>query len=183
MPNNVENWLTIEGAEKHIKEVLTFIKSENSAFDFNELVPYPSVYQKLDDTAEAYEKANEGNETPSKWANRPKDGFNSGGMEWNVANWGTKWNAYSIKGPLADYSSESFSSAHIIFETAWSPPIPIMLALYNRFPNVSFTLSSFELGCQQYYEFSSVRQEYRDDEEGPYKPRQVTSIYTGSRGG
>lgn len=37
--------------------------------------------------------------------------------DWNVTNWGTKWGAYSVK---------FVSKKEITFETAWSPPHPVI---------------------------------------------------------
>lgn len=49
---------------------------------------------------------------------------------WSIANWGTKWNAYSI--------SEVDDS--IMFDTAWSTPLPIIEELSSMFPNVKINL-------------------------------------------
>jgi hypothetical protein len=49
---------------------------------------------------------------------------------WSVANWGTKWNAYSI----------SEADDCIMFDTAWSTPFPVIEELSSMFPNVQITL-------------------------------------------
>lgn len=60
---------------------------------------------------------------------------------WSVANWGTKWNAYSIR----EWDDEEQS---IYFETAWSPPQPVIEVLSQKFPEVSFEISyADEGGC------------------------------------
>ena len=49
---------------------------------------------------------------------------------WSIANWGTKWNAYdSIE-----------VDDKIMFDTAWSTPLPIIEELSSMFPNVKITL-------------------------------------------
>lgn len=49
---------------------------------------------------------------------------------WSIANWGTKWNAYdSIE-----------VDDKIMFNTAWSTPLPIIEELSSMFPNVEITL-------------------------------------------
>lgn len=54
--------------------------------------------------------------------------------EWSINNWGTKWNAYGyIQGE--DYS---YNSNQLSFETAWSAPTPVIIALSERFPNIVF---------------------------------------------
>lgn len=49
---------------------------------------------------------------------------------WSVANWGTKWNAYSA------HSTDD----GIKFDTAWSTPFPVIQKLSEMFPNVEITL-------------------------------------------
>jgi len=61
--------------------------------------------------------------------------------EWCCANWGTKWNAYSVAEP------EVFSGRAIIrFDTAWSPAIPIISKLAQLFPSITFMLTYFDEG-------------------------------------
>lgn len=45
---------------------------------------------------------------------------------WNIANWGTKWNAYQAKG----------KENVMVFLTANSPPTPIMEALSKKYPEI-----------------------------------------------
>jgi len=49
--------------------------------------------------------------------------------EWNIANWGTKWNAYE---------TEKKDEDTISFDTAWSMPEPVMLKLSEMFPEIEF---------------------------------------------
>ncbi len=54
--------------------------------------------------------------------------------EWSINNWGTKWNAYGYyEGSDYSYRTDSLS-----FETAWSAPTPIVIALSERYPNLGF---------------------------------------------
>ena len=50
---------------------------------------------------------------------------------WCIDNWGTKWNAYS-----ADCGEDN----GLYFQTAWSPPVPVMRKLSEMFPNIQITL-------------------------------------------
>jgi hypothetical protein len=61
--------------------------------------------------------------------NLDKHGFKDW-YSWSVANWGTKWNAYSI----------SEVDDKIMFDTAWSTPFPVIEKLSSMFPNVQITL-------------------------------------------
>lgn len=51
--------------------------------------------------------------------------------KWSRQNWGTKWNA----------STCDISGNIIEFETAWSPPLPILRKLSNLYPETTFSLS------------------------------------------
>jgi len=48
---------------------------------------------------------------------------------WSTANWGTKWNAYSTNDTDAD---------EVSFETAWSNPFPVIVALSVKYPEAVF---------------------------------------------
>lgn len=48
--------------------------------------------------------------------------------DWSIDTWGTKWNA----------SSGSVSSNLISFQTAWSAPIPVIVALSKQYPDITF---------------------------------------------
>jgi len=60
-------------------------------------------------------------------------------VDWAVANWGTKWNAYSFtligKDPL-----------EFRFDTAWSFPEPVFRALARTFPRLKFNCVTFDDG-------------------------------------
>ena len=54
--------------------------------------------------------------------------------DWQVNNWGTKWD---IKGDVEinDIDDETCS---LVFQTAWSPPEPIVVKLQEMFPDLTF---------------------------------------------
>ena len=64
----------------------------------------------------------------------PKDGFNSGGYKWRVEHWGTKWPAFhvDIEEPVPMYGGTVEVVFH--FDTAWSPPTPVIAKAAERFP-------------------------------------------------
>lgn len=53
--------------------------------------------------------------------------------EWAKDNWGTKWNAYEL-------NDERTTSDTIYFQTAWAPPIELMVKLSSEFPKVEIQL-------------------------------------------
>ncbi len=57
-------------------------------------------------------------------------------LDWCEANWGTKWNAQEAMGG----PTETASMTVYYFNSAWSPPEPIVHALASKFPNLRFRL-------------------------------------------
>ena len=79
---------------------------------------------------------------------QPKDGFNSGGYDWCVANWGTKWPAsrVEVEGPVTGYDEKTLEVV-FHFDTAWSPPMPVIKRAAELYPALRFELRYFECGC------------------------------------
>ncbi len=136
MPNHVSHKLTFRHNDDNWKEkkaefdkVLEFMKTEDTDFDFGALIPYPKQYADAD---KARRDAEAEMEKSGKvdWSKLPKDGYNQGGYEWCIANWGTKWNAYTLN---VDWDE-------VTFQTAWSYPTPIFEALSKKFPEVVFEI-------------------------------------------
>lgn len=61
--------------------------------------------------------------------------------DWALANWGTKWNSYSLS-----WVSELPGVLHFLFDTAWSPPEPIFQSLAERYPGLVFDVKCFDEG-------------------------------------
>jgi hypothetical protein len=55
---------------------------------------------------------------------------------WNIANWGTKWSAGEV---YSSYEEQGIVGGTITydFDTAWSPPVPIVEALAEKFPSLN----------------------------------------------
>jgi hypothetical protein len=163
-PNWCENKLYVEGAQE---ELVRFQKAavgktrhgEEQILNEENFIPYPEEYKKLDaerarlevvynqkmkdDGFEEMsdEKKEEWNKENPHPINLMKDGFNSGGFEWCVANWGTKWGFCS---PKLEYEDEECLEYH--FDTAWSPPIPLVKKMGEMFPKLKFILKYWEPG-------------------------------------
>jgi Api92-like protein with ferredoxin domain len=160
-----ENYLTVEGPKEAIEEFLQFAAGE-SPFDFNRFIPYPEEFQRLDEITEAWDREHAGRRDYD-WHARPKDGFNSGGCEWRVANWGTKWPAFHVEmeGPVTgDGKTEEVSFQ---FYTAWDPPKPVIKRAAELFPVLRFELRYIEGGAMSDL-FSCSGGEVESDESGPY---------------
>ncbi len=109
------------------------------------------------------------------------DDFNSGGYEWCVNNWGTKWNAYDIK-------RRDYGGFCLTFQTAWSPPLPVIAELHKRFPECRITLEFFERGMAFSGGVSYLQSEYAEDDEQGWEPGKPyrewrSDTYCGNRGG
>lgn len=128
MPNWCENRLVVRGEQDELNRMVEQIKSEERLLDFNKILPYPARFQEQDNEVEALRNSG------VAWEDIPKDGYNSGGYEWCIENWGTKWNA--VEATIdEDYDITYF------FDTAWSPPIPVIHELSRQFPELYFELT------------------------------------------
>ena len=175
MPNYCENDLYVSGAEADVEEFLEFVgmNKPRPEFDFNCVLPYPEEFAKRDDDRPDF---NDPEYKAKMLVFREKygsneDGFNSGGYEWCIKNWGTKWDAKDVV--RRDY----YGNVCITFQTAWSPPLPVIKALAAKFPNLTLSLEYFESGVEV---CGGVCYPAREDEESP---REWRDMYYGNRGG
>jgi len=64
--------------------------------------------------------------------------------EWSCATWGTKWPA-DLCGWMSPARAAKREAAQVAyFDTAWSPPVPVIVALSERFPLLCLRLSFYE---------------------------------------
>ncbi len=152
MPNWCENKLVIVGPERDMNAMLDTFGGHESAdeetriFDFNKIVPYPKHLAELDERA--LEQRKELEKLPSaqqaEYISKnglPEDGFNHGGFEWCIKNWGTKWPA-----ERARITTRKRGRLSATFQTAWSRPIPVIAAASFKFPTLQFDLRYYEPG-------------------------------------
>jgi len=89
--------------------------------------------------------------------------------EWNIKNWGTKWNANGIHFELRE--DELFMT----FETAWAPPMPWFHALCYRLNDISKDITA----TMRYEEFGMMfcgHIEYSDEHGVLYYDGEVIDI-------
>lgn len=60
---------------------------------------------------------------------------------WNLDNWGTKWDAYDVQ-----VERQDDTVLWIGFNTAWSPPVPVIHAMQGQHPELSITAEYEEEG-------------------------------------
>lgn len=178
MPNWCENSLFITGKKKDIVDFLNYNGSGD--FNFNKYLPIPEIYEKFDTTNskdgrdvlhhehikkedgsyetistpkyatdEEYEKYSADYDAAVK-EQKEKYGF-VGWYDWNVFNWGTKWDIDKIenKGLIAQIENNKDNeevTIELFFDTAWSPCVVFLENIYTKFPDLTFDLYYIELG-------------------------------------
>jgi len=121
MPNHVTNKLLFQPADG--EKVIAVCCPDGQCFDFETLVPSPPHMYHGSVSKEEQE------DFPLNW------------LDWCTENWGTKWNAYAGEIGTNDEDGRVF----IQFDTAWSLPYPVLVALANKF-NVAFEHRYFDEG-------------------------------------
>lgn len=130
MPNWCYSTLRVSGPEQGLKIFREYALKGCDELYTDAFIPYPEKFRRLDEIAKEWEM----NVTKdSDWNTRPKDGFNSGGYAWCLENWGTKWGICS-----AALVGQDDKFLMYQFETAWSPCIPIIRAMSDKFPTLRF---------------------------------------------
>ncbi len=132
MPNWVDCVFIVDGPKNELQKFKNFAKEGNNVLSANKFIPYPEKYRKLDEIADKAEKEHKA---------RPKDGYNSGGYEWRIDNWGTKWGIVD-----AEIIDETENSLTYSFMTDWNAPLPLIKKMSEDFPNLKFKLGYYEGG-------------------------------------
>lgn len=111
MPNHVINEIIFSGVDSIAEsQIMAAACDSDGKVDFNLLVPMPAHIW----------RGNVGKVHTDTF------GPACIGLDWARQNWGTKWNAYSHK-PI----ERTLDTLTLRFETAWSPPYPWLVALFN----------------------------------------------------
>ncbi len=114
MPNWCYNSVTIDGFRLDLKEFADKAAENSIEGDLSLLrafIPMPEEYTTL-------------------------EGYNSGGYEWCISNWGTKWAESSI-----EMSGENFGDTGQIvcqFDSPWAPPLHGYDKISEMFPRLTF---------------------------------------------
>ena len=119
MPNHCSQDLWVTGPTNTLKEFKEFAKetrvyndgSEDLLLSTNKFIPYPQKFIDMDNHAKI------ANLESSIYI---KDGFNSGGYEWCIENWGTKWGIYDCT-IVRENLSKNNGAIKYKFNSAWSP--------------------------------------------------------------
>jgi len=125
--------VTSGNMESHAKELIEKLKKDKSLealYEADEDKFYESITNTIKKPAFLDEGEDFGQGLKVHMDAYKETGYTSW-YNWCCNNWGTKWNAYSQYSENADYIS---------FETAYSTPLPVMIALSKKFPDVLFTV-------------------------------------------
>lgn len=140
MPNWCMNRLTINGNKEKVASFFDLIKGDSPdengnilLFDFNKILPMPKELEINSPTR------SEDKEIAA--SNLEKFGFENW-YNWKVSNWGTKWNPSNED--LDIVNEPDINNYSISFNSAWSPPCPIVIKLGELFPDLEFQLDYFE---------------------------------------
>jgi hypothetical protein len=154
MPNWVYNGLTVEGNPESVKKMMEQLNQ-----------PFTMIHDSWDVSTNTYMKKNTLYSSPlfAFWniikptdleayhkqpapATLPIDFSGDDWYNWNVRNWGTKWDvAVSSTDTHPDTTMMETANGdnHVVyynFETAWSRPMPALINLSSQYPDLLFTL-------------------------------------------
>lgn len=136
MPNWFYFTIDVNGSKKDIEEFVNNVEgseefeTEGREFDFNHFIPQPNSIFRENVGRDIIEKLDAVG-IPN-W------------YDWNVNNWGTKWNAH-CEGRDIHYSSEDgICSTRYRLETAWSFPSPIIEKMLKKYSHLSFEIEGEE---------------------------------------
>ena len=135
MPNWCYCELSVVGRGEERNRFKKFAEGDKGGLDFNSFISYPEPFKRMDEISQKLK------ESGVPWAEIPRDGFNSGGYEWCVRNWGTKWNVNDNVEIIEKPRSLLYK-----FDTAWTPPKPAIYVMAEMFPELRFNLKYWEKG-------------------------------------
>lgn len=148
------NWCTnsLVAKKKVLRPLLTKDDEGNYNVDFNNLVPCPAILMKTISGGDSYWDSStpedphartEMTEADKKFL---RDSFGATNWyDWCNNNWMTKWNAHDTYVEGFDYADDE-EELCCDFETAWSPPMPVIEKLASMFPAETFSMEYYDEG-------------------------------------
>jgi hypothetical protein len=150
MPNWCHNYMTVTGPADEVARfkqtcIRIAYEGEPAQLDFNAIAPMPEIF--ADDPGErwfANPDAPENRDAVMEQKARETRCLEATGfahtIDWAIEHWGTSWNAchFHVTGP------DEPDRYECMFDTAWSPPVPIWEKMGEMFPALDFTLSGHE---------------------------------------
>jgi hypothetical protein len=149
MPNHCTNLLSCTSGKTIGEIIKPYLTNDGKSIDFNKIIPMPEGIYKTTlegsfkirnkEDEEAWQKEQE-----ELSLQNVKDYGYSNWYNWSVANWDTKWNAYSCY--TFEDETLALQDIHDIgFQTAWSPPINVVRQL-AKLTGESLRMSYYDEG-------------------------------------
>ena len=115
-------------------QIAYYCKKENQPIPYCRSLPYHIATDNLAKAAELapHENAVDVYDAGKKWFTRYQKYGHLTWYDWAVENWGTKWNSYNTYGPYW----ESDNVMVYTFDTAWTAPLPVIVALSYQHPSI-----------------------------------------------
>lgn len=165
MPNHISTILTVSGTPRRVETFMDKAKTTEedgciTPFSFNAFWPCPpelhdvnhpvSIISNAEYKKQQAEKEKEKNSKSVFWTGKSiteqiqaqyikKYGYDNW-YDWQIANWGTKWDCYdhgewNVKhDPMDEYSVV----AELFYMTAWSPATEALKHISSQFPDLTF---------------------------------------------
>lgn len=195
MPNYCENEITVKGQKKDV--VKFFGKCKGECFSFNDFIPIPKTFLDYDTTnkirpRDAVTRTTDGKCVPLFNSDEEYDkyvnGYNEakeyqkktygvvGWYDWNIQNWGTKWDACDspdVKDIMRmipkSAKDDEVVSVSFFFDTAWDECDRFLFGVARMFPELEFNLNYMETGnyfCGHLHLYHSDGELIEDNETG-----------------
>jgi len=127
MPNWFNFTLDVSGKKEDVQAFVENVKGkegttyEDREFDFNHFIPQPEGL---------YDEKSEDDVFPN-WYN------------WNIENWGTKWNALVDDSYVVADIPNPYSYRYDM-RTAWADPRPVIIKMIETYPDLDFEINGEE---------------------------------------
>lgn len=163
MPNWCQNKIVVNGSDEAIEEFLDWLGDGKNFL--SKILPTPKEL--------AGGKAPFSGSKEESAALVAKYGFDNW-YDWNINNWGTKWDVDIFNIEEGSYCSSENLYGDLLFEatlgfdSAWGPPDRAIALLAKQFSNLNFSLAYLEEGMcltgSQRYEGGKLVSEFHSDD-------------------
>lgn len=153
MPNWCDNTLTITGKPKMLSKLLKQVESLPSETDDPSKFDFNQIVP-LPEKVDWY--------------------------KWCIEHWGTKWNSSDVA--ILDEHSWEEGEVTFVFQTAWSPPIPVIQKLSKDNPTVTISHKFVEEGMGFYGTYEYNKGTYEVVEEGNFDENTDCNTYNDYKG-
>jgi hypothetical protein len=145
MPNWCNNILTVSGTASSVNKFVKEVQRDVT-YPGEKKVHLPFSFEKICPTPEALKNDEWQNNAIIAEANTKKYGY-KGWYDFHCDEWGTKWELSSDTTVRKDKGKVTYS-----FQTAWSPPVPLITKASKLYPDLKFELRF----CEEGMEFDGV---------------------------